>query len=308
MFQKTEEQLKSPSMSQMFNFFKKDNKNINEKIYSTKTVSKNQLNNLNNKMNNNKYNSNTMSQSNLSYMTSPQVLDYSIINDEIKKRRTKGVFDVTSHRNKDIFIETDSEQYNSRQNSLEYNKRNKNKNKKNCSKLIVDTIDTLTSLIPGVIPTNNNNDNASNTYNANNNAIIPDNRQYSVKTYNNKNNFTINDIEDLKNLNINDGFEYEKCEKIKITITPNNNNTNINNQSYNTYYSTYKNKTNTNSTKNNNRIEEKRILLTKIKTKNNINNFDNIIDKERDLDKQRRTNNISYSNSEMKYRKYPFVI
>ena len=107
MFQKTEEQLKSPSMSQMFNFFKKDNKNINEKIYSTKTVSKNQLNNLNNKMNNNKYNSNTMSQSNLSYMTSPQVLDYSIINDEIKKRRTKGVFDVTSHRNKDIFIETD---------------------------------------------------------------------------------------------------------------------------------------------------------------------------------------------------------
>ena len=194
MFQKTEEQLKSPSMSQMLNFFKKDNKNINEKIYSTKTVSKNQLNNLNNKMNNNMYNSNTMSQSNLSYMTSPQVLDYSIINDEIKKRRTKGVLDVTSHRNKDIFIETDSEQYNSRQNSLEYNKRNKNKNKKNCSKLIVDTIDTLTSLIPGVIPTNNNNDNASNTYNANNNAIIPDNRQYSVKTYNNKNNFNIKTI------------------------------------------------------------------------------------------------------------------
>jgi hypothetical protein len=235
-------------------------------------------------------------------MTAPQVLDYPILNDELKKKRTKGVLDVTSHRNKDIFIETDSEQFNSRNNSLECRKNKK----KNCAKLIVDTIDTLTSLIPGVVPTNTANKE---------NAIIPENNQYSIKTYNNnKNNLNINNIEELKNLNINDGFEYEKCEKIKIKIMPNNNNNNSNNnnQSYNTYYSAYK--TNNQNDNNNNRIEEKRILLHKIKTKNNEINKTNVInddynfDKERDLHKQKRTNNISYSNSEMKYHNYPFVI
>ena len=125
MFQKIEQKRKSPSISQMLNRFKKDNKNNYENIFSTKTLNYNQLNNKNKNMNNNMYNTNTMSQSNVSYMTSPQFLDYTIVNNEIKKKKTKGIFDVTSHRNRDIFIETDSEQYNSRRNSLDNKKQKK---------------------------------------------------------------------------------------------------------------------------------------------------------------------------------------
>ena len=194
MFQKIEQKRKSPSISQMLNRFKKDNKNNYENIFSTKTLNYNQLNNKNKNMNNNMYNTNTMSQSNVSYMTSPQFLDYTIVNNEIKKKKTKGIFDVTSHRNRDIFIETDSEQYNSRRNSLDHKKQKK----KNCSKLIVDKV---SSLIP-------------NNFSFNSEKRIIPNKQYSIKTYNN--NFNINDIPELKDLDINDGYEYEKFEKIKI--------------------------------------------------------------------------------------------
>lgn len=147
--------------------------------------------------------------------------------------------------------------------------------------------------------------------------------QYSVKTYNNPNSnlININDINTGINtgistgiININDElnkgneFEYEKTEKIKIRkINPNNNNNN------------------------NNNVEEKRIILQKIKNNNYQNgnmstlspmnlinaykykynnnmNDTSYMDREMNLNRQKRTNNLSYSKNEMKYHKYPFVI
>ena len=136
MFQKTPHTRNSPKISGLLNHFNnKNNSNIKSVIFNTTPLNSNQ-------QNNKEYNTKTYSQTNVSYMTNHQYVDYSLVNEEIKKKRRRGILDVTSHRNKDIFIETDSEQYNSRRNSKDsFNKLNR----KRCSKLIVDKV---TSQIP----------------------------------------------------------------------------------------------------------------------------------------------------------------
>ena len=279
MFKKVEKKTKSPMMSRLINQFNNQNKNVNENKV-----------NLNQVINNDPNNINQLSQSNASFMTSSQLLEYTIVNNAIKKKKTRGIFDAGSHRNKDIFIETDSEQYNSRRNSIDSNKK---KRKRNCSKLIVDK---ATFHIPD-------------TYSmGKGRKVIPNiknNNKYSIKTFNN--NFNINDINDLNDINDNDGYEYEKSEIIKIkkinyipTDNPNERNDN--------------NKFNKNKNK---RIEEKRIILDKLKNNRNKklndnipknNNINDNINKENDLKKKRKTNNLSYSSNPMNNYKYPFVI
>ena len=85
------------------------------------------------------------------------------LNKEIKKKKNIGKLDLCSHRNKDIFIELDSEQYDSNNNSKESFNYRKNK----CSKLLINKI---TPLLSEHYLTQNN--------------INP---YYSIKTYNNYN-------------------------------------------------------------------------------------------------------------------------
>ena len=284
MFQKTPHTRNSPKISGLLNHFNnKNNSNIKSVIFNTTPLNANQ-------QNNKEYNTKTFSQTNVSYMTNPQYVDYSLVNEEIKKKRRRGILDVTSHRNKDIFIETDSEQYNSRRNSKDsFNKLNR----KRCSKLIVDKVTSQ-------IPTN---------YNKNNREIIPyNNNQYSVRTYKTYNNLNTNEINDINNLNndiidinkeINNSneYEYEKIEKIKIK----------------------KKNYNDNIPPNNNILEEKRIILQRINNNNNhktnydyyqYNNTDknNYFDRETNINRQKRANNQSYSSNQMRDHNYPFVI
>ena len=165
MFQKNHQGGNSPNISGLLNRFNK--KNNNNKTYNTQTLSINQLNNK-------EYNNKTISQNNISYMTNSQNLEYSLINEEIKKKRQRGILDVTSHRNKDIFIETDSEQYNSLRNSQD----STNKiNMKRCAKL-------LASKVISQMPSNYNKEKGEN--------IPYNNNQYSVKTYKTYNNLNNN--------------------------------------------------------------------------------------------------------------------
>ena len=275
-----EQKTDSPKTINYFEHIKKQNQNKFDKNTNNNNPYMTQTFNINDLNINRKYNKNTLSQGNKSFMTTSQLLDYSIANEEIKRRKNLGILDITSHRNKDIFIETDSEQYNSRRNSLDSFKK---KRKRCCSKLIVDKV---TSHIPDTYYNNKGRKSIKS-----NNHYNP----YNIQTYNSL---------DLNDINSNDAYEYEKSETITIKkvnyvpqITPTDPNNNINNK-----------------------IEEKRILFHKIKNRipnnNNINNgnisynniYDNIdplINKEKDLNNMRRTNNISNFNSDYKY---PFVI
>ena len=287
--------VKSPKIAKMMDLFKQQNKNSNnKKKYNTKTLNPKQLNNKKNRI----YNTKTVSPGNMSNLTQSQMLDYSLINNEIKRKKNRGVLDVTSHRNKNIFIETDSEQYNSRKNSQDSLK---TKRKRCCSKLIVDKVtshkpDTLSR--EKEIIKNNNNSNNQNVPNNLNDLYEP----YSIKTYNN--NFNINDINNLYDFYNSDGYEFEKSETIKIkkiNFIPNGQNG--------------QNRPNID----NNRIE-KRIIIQNIKNNrnpdNNINKYnfntnDNLeenLNKEKDLQKAKRTNNLSYISSDLRPPKYPFVI
>ena len=89
--------------------------------------------------------------------------DNDSINKEIKKKKNIGRLDLCSHRNKDIFFEVDSQQYDSGNNSKESFDYRKNK----CSKLLINKI---TPYISEHYLTQNN--------------INP---YYSIKTYNNYN-------------------------------------------------------------------------------------------------------------------------
>ena len=177
--------VKSPKIAKMMDLFKQQNKNSNnKKKYNTKTLNPKQLNNKKNRI----YNTKTVSPGNMSNLTQSQMLDYSLINNEIKRKKNRGVLDVTSHRNKNIFIETDSEQYNSRKNSQDSLK---TKRKRCCSKLIVDKV---TSHKPDTLSREKEKNNNNNNQNVPNN-LNDLNEPYSIKTYNN--NFNINNINDL---------------------------------------------------------------------------------------------------------------
>ena len=120
-------------------------------LYDTKTLNTKEINK------NKEYNTKTIK----SYITSYN--DYDSMSKEIKKKKNKGKLDLGSHRNKDIFFEVDSEQYDSGSNS-----KNSTNNKKNkCSKLLIDKITPYTSQ----------------HYLTQNNI----NPYYSIKTYNNYN-------------------------------------------------------------------------------------------------------------------------
>ena len=103
------------------------------------------------------YNTKTIKTSITSY------IDNDSINKEIRKKKNLGKLDLCSHRNKDIFFEVDSEQYDSGNNSKESFNYRKNK----CSKLLINKI---TPLLSEHYLTQNN--------------INP---YYSIKTYNNYN-------------------------------------------------------------------------------------------------------------------------
>ena len=251
---------KSLSISELLNHFKTRNliHDIGSRINDTQSLNNYQSNIRKSR----EYNNKTLSQNNVSYMTSPQMLEYSLLNDEIKQKRKKGVLDVGSHRNKDIFIETDSEAYNSRRNSAEsnYNKRES----KRCSKLIVDKVVSQ-------VPKNYN------LGQGHIQKIMPYNRnQYNLRDYNNNINSNINNnlnnvndinINNLAGLNNNDiininriinekgnEFEYEKTEKIRIKKINDPNNIYVNNQN-----------------PNRNNFEERSVILHKIR--NNENNI-----------------------------------
>ena len=258
MFKKIGKKTKSPMISRMIPQF-----NNEKKLYMNQTVN-------NGPINNNYYNKNTLSQSNASFLTASQLLDYTLVNDEIKRQKTIGILDVTSHRNKDIFIETDSEQFNSRRNSEDSNMQ---KRKRGCSKLIVDKV---TSHIP-------------NTYSLgkgkNKIPIKKNKNKYSIKTFRTfKNNFNISQLSEI---NDDDEYEYEKSEIIRIKK--------IN------YIPT----TNPNE-RGNNKFNNKKVFPDKIGNMNKRFNKNNNIDKENDLKKKRRTNNLSYSSNPLNSHKYPF--
>ena len=128
------------------NEYKKNNKGD---IYDTKTLNKKEYEKP-------RYNTKTIK----TYITSYK--DNDSMNKEIKKKKNKGRLDLCSHRNKDIFFEVDSDQYDSGNNTNQsFNKYNKNK----CSKLLINKI---TPYISDHYLTQNN--------------INP---YYSIKTYNN---------------------------------------------------------------------------------------------------------------------------
>ena len=274
MFKKYNKKEKSPRTLQMLNHFiqnqQNNNQNNDNKSYMNQNINLYNNNNNNNDFYNNNttnnklYSINTLSQGNKSFMTASQLLDYSLANDELKRKKTLGILDMTSHRNKNIFIETDSEQYNSRRNSIDSNKK---KPKRYCSKLLVDKV---TSHIPNTYHMERGNNNIQNIQN------IPSN-QYSIKTFRTFNDINLNELNDDLN---SDTYEYEKSEIIKIKKVNYLPNEHINNK----------------------RIEEKRIVLSKIKNKTP---YSNKIKYELNNPNTKRTNNISNASSD---HKYPFVI
>ena len=141
---KRKKEIKALDLLKEINEFRKSNKSD---IYDTKT--------LNIKDPKRIYNTKTIKTCITSYNDS--------LNKEIKKKKNIGKLDLCSHRNKDIFIELDSEQYDSNNNSKESFNYRKNK----CSKLLINKI---TPLLSEHYLTQNN--------------INP---YYSIKTYNNYN-------------------------------------------------------------------------------------------------------------------------
>ena len=123
MYKKKERQKSSITTSDLIKEIKDYNKNKKEK-YNTKTLNPENINNY--KINQKReYNTKTLK----TCITSNK--DSDSINKEIKKKKNKGKLDLGCHRNKDIFIEVDSEQYDSD---------NINKGKNRCTKLLVDNI------------------------------------------------------------------------------------------------------------------------------------------------------------------------
>ena len=141
---KRKKEIKALDLLKEINEFRKSNKSD---IYDTKTLNINDPKRI--------YNTKTIKTCITSYNDS--------INKEIKKKKNIGKLDLCSHRNKDIFIELDSEQYDSNNNSKESFNYRKNK----CSKLLINKI---TPLLSEHYLTQNN--------------INP---YYSIKTYNNYN-------------------------------------------------------------------------------------------------------------------------
>ena len=141
---KRKKEIKALDLLKEINEFRKNNKSD---IYDTKTLNINDPKRI--------YNTKTIKTCITSYNDS--------LNKEIKKKKNIGKLDLCSHRNKDIFIELDSEQYDSNNNSKESFNYRKNK----CSKLLINKI---TPLLSEHYLTQNN--------------INP---YYSIKTYNNYN-------------------------------------------------------------------------------------------------------------------------
>ena len=141
---KRKKEIKALDLLKEINKFRKSNKSD---IYDTKTLNINDQKRI--------YNTKTIKTCITSYNDS--------LNKEIKKKKNIGKLDLCSHRNKDIFIELDSEQYDSNNNSKESFNYRKNK----CSKLLINKI---TPLLSEHYLTQNN--------------INP---YYSIKTYNNYN-------------------------------------------------------------------------------------------------------------------------
>ena len=141
---KRKKEIKALDLLKEINKFRKSNKSD---IYDTKTLNINAPKRI--------YNTKTIKTCITSYNDS--------LNKEIKKKKNIGKLDLCSHRNKDIFIELDSEQYDSNNNSKESFNYRKNK----CSKLLINKI---TPLLSEHYLTQNN--------------INP---YYSIKTYNNYN-------------------------------------------------------------------------------------------------------------------------
>ena len=141
---KRKKEIKALDLLKEINKFRKSNKSD---IYDTKTLNINDPKRI--------YNTKTIKTCITSYNDS--------LNKEIKKKKNIGKLDLCSHRNKDIFIELDSEQYDSNNNSKESFNYRKNK----CSKLLINKI---TPLLSEHYLTQNN--------------INP---YYSIKTYNNYN-------------------------------------------------------------------------------------------------------------------------
>ena len=141
---KRKKEIKALDLLKEINEFRKSNKSD---IYDTKTLNINDQKRI--------YNTKTIKTCITSYNDS--------LNKEIKKKKNIGKLDLCSHRNKDIFIELDSEQYDSNNNSKESFNYRKNK----CSKLLINKI---TPLLSEHYLTQNN--------------INP---YYSIKTYNNYN-------------------------------------------------------------------------------------------------------------------------
>ena len=141
---KRKKEIKALDLLKEINEFRKSNKSD---IYDTKTLNINDQKRI--------YNTKTIKTCITSYNDS--------LNKEIKKKKNIGKLDLYSHRNKDIFIELDSEQYDSNNNSKESFNYRKNK----CSKLLINKI---TPLLSEHYLTQNN--------------INP---YYSIKTYNNYN-------------------------------------------------------------------------------------------------------------------------
>ena len=175
------------------NDYKRRNKT---NIYNTKTL------NINERNRNREYNTKTMK----SYITSYN--DYDSMNKEIKKKKNKGKLDLGSHRNKDIFFEVDSEQYDSGNNSKKSNNNKKNK----CSKLLIDKITPYTSehyltqsnINPYYSIKTYNNYNIKKPFNSSNkknniknkkkNEIIQNNKINNNKKSNNLSSFSSNEI------------------------------------------------------------------------------------------------------------------
>ena len=177
---KRKKEINALNLLKEINEYKKSRElgNIKDK-YNTKT--------LNIKNNDKNYNTKTLKTCITSYNE--------LTMKEIKKKKYKGRLDLGSHRNKDIFLEVDSEQYDSGDNPKSSYKKNK------CSKLLIDKI---TPCVSEHYLTQNN--------------INP---YYSIKTYNNN------------NYNIKNPFNYDKKRnnKNKNIFNNDNNNNKISNSS-----------------------------------------------------------------------------
>ena len=169
--------------------FKKSKETRNKtKIYDTKTFNIEDYENMQNK----EYNTKTMRTFNTSFK------DFDSMNKEIKKKKNKGKLDLGSHGNKDIFIEVDSDQYDSGNNSKNLFNHQKNK----CSKLLINKITPY-------VPDNYLKQNKINPY-------------YSIKTYNNYNiKRPFNKNKKTNNIKKNIKNEIIPCESFEIVKSNN---------------------------------------------------------------------------------------